>query len=161
MALILDKTKQLDFHTDMGEVIKPFKEEMKSLNWILTNQDYILFDQSEKGFVDKLDNESEIIYFEGLELLEILESREIQFIWGVFCGTKEKIGILAPEEMPYADLNSDIWTKPDEFLLASSEIEIICFDSNYTIAKFRDPKLEARWKMKFTDAKELKKENVS
>ena len=53
-------------------------------------------------------------------------------------------------------MNSEIWTKPDHFLLPDSEIEIICFDSSYTIIKFKDSELEKRWKMKFTDAKKLK-----
>jgi hypothetical protein len=57
MTLILDDTKQLEFHTDMSEIIKPFKEELKSLNWILTNQEYTLLDYKEKGVVDKLDHE--------------------------------------------------------------------------------------------------------
>ena len=156
MTLILDTTEQLKFHTDMGEIIKPIKEELKSLNWILTNQEYTLLDYKDKGVLGKLDHESEIIHFEGQELLDILESREIQFIWGVFCGTKKRIEELDQDKIPFADMNSEIWTKPDHFLLPDSEIEIICFDSSYTIIKFKDSELEKRWKMKFTDAKKLK-----
>ncbi|GAA0876292.1 hypothetical protein GCM10009118_27020 [Wandonia haliotis] len=161
MTLILDDTKQLEFHTDMGEIIKPIKEELKSLNWILTNQEYTLLDYKEKGVVEKLDHESEIIHFDGQELLEILESRQIQFIWGVFCATKKRILKLDQDQIPYADMNSEIWTSPDKFLLPDSEIEIICFDSSYTIIKFKDKELEERWRIKFTDAKKLKKKNAS
>ena len=161
MTLILSDTKQLKFHTDMGEIIEPFKEELKSLNWILTNQEYTLLDYKDKGFVDKLDHKSEIIHFEGQELLEVLENREIQFIWGVFCGTKKRIEKLDQDQIPYADMNSEIWTQPDKFLLPESEIEIICFDSSYTIIKFKDQELEKRWRIKFTNAKKLKKKNAS
>lgn len=161
MTLILDDTNQLEFHTDMGEIIKPIKEELKSLNWILTNQEYTILDYDMNGLVDKLDHEAEIIHFDGQELLDILETRQIQFIWGVFCGTKKKIEKLDPEKVPYADMNSDIWTKPNEFLLPESEIEIICFDSSCTLIKFKDVELEKRWKTKFTDAKKLKKKNAS
>lgn len=161
MTLILDDTKQLEFHTDMGEIIKPFREELKSLNWILTNQAFTLLDHENKGIVDKLDHESEIIHFDGPELLDILENRKIQFIWGVFCGTYNKTESLPSEKIPYADLNSKIWTEPESFLLPDSEIEIICFDGSYTILKFKDYELEKRWKMKFTDSRELKKQNAS
>jgi hypothetical protein len=85
--------------------------------------------------------------------LEILESRQIQFIWGVFCGTKKRILKLDQEQIPYADMNSEIWTSLDKFLLPDSEIEIICFDSSYTIIKFKDKELEERWRIRFTDAK--------
>lgn len=155
MTLILDDTKQLEFHTDMGEIIEPFKEELKSLNWILTNQEYILLDFEDKGLVNKLDHKSYIIHFNGQELLDIIENREIQFIWGVFYGSKKKIEKLDQDQIPYADMNGNIWTNPDKYLL--SEIEIICFDGSYTIIKFKDPELTKRWKMKFTDEKELKK----
>ncbi|MFI2742742.1 hypothetical protein ACG2LH_08385 [Zhouia sp. PK063] len=161
MTHILENTKQLEFHTDMGEVIKPFKEELKSLNWILTNQEYILLDYKDKGVVEKLDHQSEIIHFNGQELLDILENREIQFIWGVFCGTKKRIEKLNQDQIPYADMNSEIWTLPDKYLLPESEIEIICFDSSCTIIKFKDLEVEKRWKSKFTDAKKLKKKNAS
>jgi len=161
MTLILDNTKQLEFHTDMSEVIKPFREELKSLNWILSNQDYMILDHKAKGIVNKLNHESAFIHFNGLELLNILENREIQFIWGVFCGTKRKIENIAPEKIPYADMNEEIWTQPEKFLFPNSEIEIICFDSSYTIVKFKDPELEKLWKLKFTDAKELIKKNTN
>lgn len=157
MTLILDDTKQLEFHTNLSEITEPFKEELKSLNWILTNQEFILLDYNDKGLVEKLDHESEIIHFSGKELLDILENRKIQFIWGVFCGTKNKIEKLDHDQIPYADKNREIWTKPDKFLLPDSEIEIICFDSSYTIIKFKDSDLEKRWKTKFKDAKKLKK----
>ncbi|GAA4305549.1 hypothetical protein [Nibribacter koreensis] len=157
MALILRNTNQVEFHTNLTEIVEPFKKEFASLNWLLTNQDYTLLDYPEKSLVDKLDHESDRIEFAGPELLDIIENRYIQFIWGVFCGIRGKIPNLEKNELPYADCNAEIWTEPDQFLLAESEIEIICFDGSYTIVKFLDKKLEERFKEKFTDAQLLKK----
>jgi hypothetical protein len=157
MTLILKNTKQVEFHTNLSEIVEPFKNEFASLNWLLTNQDYILLDYEEKGLVDKLDHEPDRIEFTGTELLEIVETRYIQFVWGVFCGFKGKIPNLRQEDLPYADCNSDIWTEPDKFLLTDSEIEILCFDSSYTLVKFRDKNLEEQFKDKFPDAQTLKK----
>lgn len=153
MTLILGDTEQLEFHTDMSEIMVPIKEEIKSLNWILTDQEFTLLDYNDKGIVEKLDYETDIIRFDGRELVEILENRKIQFTWGVFCGTKRRIEKL--EQIPYAEMNSGIWTNPNKFLLPDSEIEIICFDSSCTIIKFKDTELEARWRTKFTDARKL------
>jgi hypothetical protein len=58
-------------------------------------------------------------------------------------------------------MNREIWTSPDKFLHPDTEIEIICFDSSCTILKFKDKELEERWRIKFTDAKRLKKKNAS
>jgi len=155
MTLILEKTNQVEYHTDMNVMIQPFREELKSMNWFLSNQDYMLLDYEEKGDLDKLNHESPVIFFDGSELLEILESRSIQFNWGVFCGTYEKVNFEDDQEIPYADSNPSIWTQPSEFLYPGSQIEIICFDSTSTIVKFRDRQLAEKWNAEFIDAEEL------
>lgn len=60
--------------------------------------------------------------------------------------------------MPYADLNSDIWNKPNEFLNKQSEIEIISFDGTATIFKTKNKEIENKFREKFTESKELKKQ---
>jgi len=155
MALILKNTEQVEFYTNLNEVIGPFKKEVALLNWLLTNQEYTLLDYPRKGLVDKLDHSSDRIKFIGPELLKIVENRHIQFIWGVFCGINGAIPNLEKDELPYADCNKEIWSKPDQFFLKQSEIEIICFDSSYTIVKFRDKQLEERFREKFSDAQIL------
>ncbi len=87
-----------------------------------------------------------------------LSNSASEAIWGVFCGIKGNFPILKKDELPYADCNKGIWTKPDQFFLQQSEIEIICFDGSYTILKFRDKQLEDRFKEKFTDAQILIKD---
>jgi hypothetical protein len=44
MILILENTKQVEFYTELHEIIKPFEEEFSKLNWLLTNQDYRILD---------------------------------------------------------------------------------------------------------------------
>lgn len=153
MTLILGDSEQIDFHTDLNKLIKPFKKEFLSLNWLLTDQEYVILDSNQKEIKAHLDYESEKIEFEGHELLELIENRNIQFIWGVFCGIKGKIPAISIDELPYADGNSEIWTEPDKFLLEESEFEIICIDSSYSIVKFRDKRLEERFKKEFKDSK--------
>lgn len=40
----------------------------------------------------------------------------------------------------------------NSFQLPDTDIEIICFDSSFTIAKFRDPKLSAKFKIYFPES---------
>ena len=157
MTLILENTDQLEFYTDLYEIIEPFEYEFSQMSWLLTNQDYIILDFEQKGNVEKLDFESDKIIFSGTELLEIIKTRKIQFVWSVFCGFKTKIPILKNSELPYADLNRDIWEKPDQFLLKQSEIEIISFDGTSLIFKTKDKNVENKFRQKFSDAKILKK----
>ena len=157
MTLILENTKQVEFHTDLYEIIKPFEKEFSELNWLLTNQDYRILDYDEKGGIEKLNHESDKIIFDGKALLEIIKNRRIDFFWCVFCGFKNDIPKLKKSELPYADLNSDIWKKPNEFLNKKSEIEIISFDGTATIFKTKNKEIENKFREKFTDAIELKK----
>ncbi|UAB75599.1 MULTISPECIES: hypothetical protein [Flavobacteriaceae] len=157
MTLILENTNQVESHTNLYEIIEPFEKEFSELNWLLTNQDYQIFDYEDKGEIEKLDFESDKITFSGTELLKIIKNRKIDFIWCVFCGFKNDIPNLKKSELPYADLNSDIWNKPNEFLNKQSEIEIISFDGTATIFKTKNKEIENKFRKKFTDAIELKK----
>jgi hypothetical protein len=158
MTLILENTNQVESHTNLFEIIEPFEKEFSELNWLLTNQDYQIFDYEEKGEIEKLDFESDRITFSGTELLKIIKNRKIDFIWCVFCGFKNDIPNLKNSELPYADLNSDIWNKPNEFLNENSEIEIISFDGTATIFKTKNKEIENKFREKFTEAKELIKQ---
>jgi len=156
MTLILENTNQMEFHTNLYEVIEPFEKEFSDLNWLLTNQDYLILDYDKKGEIKKLNLEADSITFSGKELLEIIKTRSINFTWCVFCGFKNNIPKLKKIELPFADLNADIWNKPNEFLNNQSEIEIISFDGTATIFKAKRKDIENKFSEKFTDAKVLK-----
>jgi len=157
MTYILENTNQIEFYTDLYEIIEPFEIEFSKMNWLLTNQDYMILDYEAKGVIEKLDHESDKIAFKGTELLEIIKKRKVQFVWGVFCGFKTEIPKLKESELPYADLNPNIWKKPDKFLLKQSEIEIISFDGTSLIFKTKDKNIERNFLEKFSDAKRLKR----
>ena len=157
MTLILENTNQLEYHTNVYEIIEPFKGEFSNLNWLLTNQDYTLLDYDEKGVVEKLDHNVDRIVFSGTELLEILETREIDFFWCVFSGFRGEIPKLKKHELPFADMNKSLWEKPDSFLTEKAEMEIISFDGSLTLFKTKNKEIEDKFKAKFTDAKKLKK----
>jgi len=160
MTQILRKTNKLKFHTDLKELIKPFKVEFPTFKWMLTNQDYIVLDYETKGLVNQLDFGIDRIIFEGDELLEIIESREVQFIWGVFCAFENNVPKLDKDQLPFADCNSKIWSEPEKFFLQESKIEIICFDGTSTLIRFRDKDLENKFVSYFNEAITLEKKNV-
>ena len=156
MALILNDTEQVNFHTDMRAITAPFKEELKALHWIITDLEFTVLDWGDREDVHPLDHSSEVIHLSGARLSSLLDACVIQFIWGVFCGTKKKVAHLPPEQLPYADGNRAIWTQPDQFFLPESEIEIICFDGTDTVVKFREKAIEQRWNMHFAEAQIIK-----
>jgi len=155
MTYIINRSNKLEFHTNLKDLLFPIIEFVANYNWLLTNQDYIIYDFEEKGSVSKLNFDSKKIEYTGKEFLELIKTRNIQFIWGVFCAFKNEIPNIPMEELPYADCNENVWNKPDEFLIASSEIEIICFDGTSTLIKFRDKKIGQQFIEYFNEAKIL------
>ena len=74
----------------------------------------------------------------GKILYEEFVGRDLQVIWDVFCGVAGDILTLPLEDVPYADGNRRIWTNPQDFQLAGSEIEITALDSTFTLLKFQN-----------------------
>ena len=155
MAYIIEDTDNLDYHTDLKTLLKPLRPFVPKYKWLLTNQEYIVLDYKKKGNIYKLNFTDAKIEFSGEEFMSIFLERDIQFIWGVFSAFKNEIPNLSTSNLPFADGNSDIWEKPDEFLTTESEIEIICFDSSATIVKFKDKEIERLFLDHFPEAELL------
>ena len=83
----------------------------------------------------------------------------MQLIWGVVSGLpKDRKIIIDENDLPYVEGNDLIW-KNENFQLQNSVIEIIAFDSSYSIIKFKDEKISNQFKKYFDEAIELEKFN--
>ncbi len=60
------------------------------------------------------------------------------------------------ENIPYAEGSKSIWEN-DEYQIEESEIEIIAWDSSYTIIKFKNRNLSNKFRSYFDEAIELDK----
>ncbi|MGI4863302.1 MAG: hypothetical protein ACRYFZ_05215 [Janthinobacterium lividum] len=89
----------------------------------------------------------------GKELYETFAGQDIQVVWGVFCGVAGDIPTMPFGKVPYADGNPRIWTEPNTFQLAGSKIEIVAFDSTFTLVKFRDENLGYEFLSVFPDGR--------
>jgi hypothetical protein len=82
---------------------------------------------------------------------EIINS-ETQIIWGVIIGFNEKTEIIIEKNnLPFADGNDLVWMN-ENFQHKNASIEIIAFDSSYTIIKFKDENLSDQFKDYFEEA---------
>lgn len=156
MTIILENTNQIDFQTDLSKIIVPFRQKFINLNWLLTDLDFIVLDSDKLGDVDKLNHDDSSIKYSGQELNKIIDTRQIQFNWGVLTGFSGDIPEIPEDKLPFADQNDTLWTKPEEFQISSAEIEIICWDSSSTIIKFKDQNLADNFLSAYADSKVLK-----
>jgi len=145
MNLILEKTDQVKFFTNMKDVFCALKVGCTDFDWYVSD-----IETNGYSIADG--------WYSGSELKEIIEADDVQFIWAVFSafsvGTR-----FAVIEAPYVEDNPRYWnTSSLEPQLEGAIFEIACWDSSATILVGLSSELARNFKFAFTDAVELKPE---
>lgn len=155
MNWIISKTK-IRFHTYLYEILKPIWLDLSGYDWILADLDFISYEKVPINF--------EHDYFSlNTQQFEKLYQSEAQIIWGIISAVpkNEALDLSLISRLSAEDENA--W-KPDQFLIQQSFVEIIAFDSSYTIVKFKDGKLSEKFKEYFQkeaiDLEEFTKKNI-
>ena len=150
MNWIIRKTDKLEFHTNLTELLRPIFEDLKTCNWVLSDLDFIAHEEIPIEF-------GEDYYILEQEDFEKLAKARVQIIWGVISAIPKNETIdLDQNNLPYVEGNDNVW-KDGNLQLQNSLIEIIAFDSYYTIIKFRNSELSEKFKNYFDEAIELEK----
>ena len=141
MTIILEE----GYQTNLGELLALLGHQVENLNWLVTDLRCLSLGDwpplIEIWESQSYDSEPYYSVVPGKMLYETFVGRDLQVVWGVFCGVNGDVPAIPLEKLPYADGNRRIWTEPEAFQLAGSEIEIIAFDSTFTLMKFRDESL--------------------
>lgn len=150
MNWIINNTSKIDFHTNLREILKPILTDLDNYNWFLCDLDFI----TEKKLPINFDEKFFILSNE--EFQKIVNS-QTQLIWGVISAVPKNIKIeINQDDLPFADGNNLVWQNGN-LQVNNSEIEIIAFDSSYTIVKFKSQTLSKKFKKYFDEAIELEK----
>jgi hypothetical protein len=152
MNWIIDKSNKINFHTYLEEILVPLKEDIINYNWILSDLEY------GGNYSDETPINMERDYFVlGPEEFNVVLKNHIQFYWGVIIAVPNSFHIQMDEtKLPYAEGNNLMW-KNGNMQYSDAEIEIICFDSGYTIVKFANENLSNKFKSYFDEAIDLEK----
>jgi len=143
MNWIIRSTKKVKFHTNLQEVLKPVWEDLTAYKWILTDLDFM----PDGTIPINFDNDFFILNHGQFE--QIYNSNT-QIIWGIIAAVPSDI---EPDSMYISQLSAedpDVW-KSNHFSIQESVLEIIAFDSGYTIVKFKDRNLSDRFRDYFQE----------
>lgn len=147
---ILEKSNKLDFHTNLAKILEPLKINFKNYKWVFNDIDFMSDD------ILPINLDDDYFILNDLELNKILDVHT-QFIWGIISAVPlDEEVILQSNDLPFIEGNDSIWNN-NIFQIINSEIEIIAFDSSYTIVKFKNKLLSDKFKMFFEEAIELEK----
>jgi hypothetical protein len=153
MNWIIRNSKKLRWQTDLTELFKPIYKEIENYNWILSDIEY----NGTSTYNDLPINYDHDYFILSPKQFRKLVDIDIQIYWAIILGVPIDIEIKIDEnELPYADGNGLVW-KNGNIQYPDASIEIICFDSGYTIVKFKDETLSDTFKEYFDEAIELEK----
>jgi hypothetical protein len=156
MNWIIKESNKLRWKTDLKVLFAPLIDDIDNYNWLVADLEYQLLSTPDKSVDLHVDLEQDYFILSSAQLKKIIYS-DIQIIWGVFLAIPISINLnVDKNNLPFADGNSKIWLD-GSLQHPDAVIEIICFDSSYTIIKFMDKVLSDKFKAYFDEAVELGK----
>nr|WP_315029679.1 hypothetical protein [uncultured Chryseobacterium sp.] len=144
MNWIIRSTKKVKFHTNLQEILKPIWKDLNVYKWILTDLDFI---SNELPIPINFDEDFFILDYYQFE--QLYESNP-QVIWGIISAIPNTI---SPDISLISTLSAEdpnVW-KTNYFSIEESILEIIAFDSGYTIIKFKNIDLSDKFKGYFQE----------
>lgn len=126
----------MDYHTNLRVLLTSILFETEKFNWVVADLEY------NPDYTTDLPVDHEQDYFIlSSNQFQKLVYANVQIIWGVFLGFPASIDIqVSKNELPFVKFNDIMWQNGN-IQNEDAVIEIDCFDSSYTIVKFKDHNL--------------------
>lgn len=144
MNWIIRSTKKVKFHTNLQEVLKPIWDNLGAYHWILTDLEFI-----PNGLPIPVNYDQDFFILNHQQFEQLHQSNP-QIIWGIISAvpnnTEPNISLISKLSAE----DSLVW-EPHHFLIQESIVEIIAFDSGYTLVKFKDKSLSDTFKEYFQE----------
>lgn len=144
MNWIIKSTKIVKFHTNLYEVLQPIWENLIDYDWVLTDLDFI-----QNVWKVPINFDKDYFVLNHDEFKQLYKSKA-QIIWGVISAIPKNALLDVTYISNISAEHENVW-KPYQFLIEESFLEIIAFDSGYTILKFKDEKLSNIFKEYFQE----------
>lgn len=148
MNLILEKTEQVRFFTNMGDVFAAAGIVPQDYDWYVSD---IETNFTPDGF------SSADQWMRGEELASLVQEHEIQFIWAVFSAVPKGFRSTV-SAVPYVEGYPDYWNEKDAApQLDGALFEIACWDSSATILINLPAEAQRRFIAAYSDTRQLSK----
>ena len=148
MNWVIKHSKKIKYQTDLEEILKPIWNDLQNYKWLITDVDFITDSQIALNF------EKDYFFLDRDEFAQLMNS-DTQIIWGVISAVSNNYKIDEKKNLTLSSESEQVW-KENVFQIPESILEIIAFDSDYTILKFKNNKLSEKFKNYFeSDAIEL------
>lgn len=145
MNVILEKSAQVAWYTDMAATLSAMGVEPRAYDWHLSDiETNVPVPMLSEGCT----------WLTGDELAGLLE-KPIQFIWAVFSALRPGMRFEV-DSAPTADQNASFWHRPDTSpQLPGACFEIVCWDSSATLLIGASQEQTASFLRAYPDARPL------
>jgi len=134
----------------LSVLLEPIKGDIMNLKWLISDLE-INTSELEKL---PINHEKDWFLISSKEMKSICET-DTQIVWGAFSGLSKDLELKTDNiKVPYAEGNEEIW-KNGNLQVENSKVEIIAWDSSYTIIKFTEKEMSDKFKEYFDEAIEL------
>lgn len=150
MNWIIEKSQKMPYHTYLNVILAPFVDDLNNYQWLVSDF------ESNHTIGTPFNYEQDYFILSADDMRNIFNA-DIQIYWGVIIAVPIDVEvIITSNNDPYVEGNALVF-KEGNIQYPGGEIEIICFDSSYTIVKFSKEELSNRFKVYFDEAIPLKK----
>jgi hypothetical protein len=146
MNLILEKTDQVPYFTNMRLVFRALGLSADAYDWYVS-------DIETNYYGSEFSSEDQ--WLSGETLRDFLEKNEVQFIWALFSAVPKELRT-AVEVAPYIEENPNYWSGEEiSPQLNGALFEIACWDSSATILVGLPPEAESLFVRAYPDTRSL------
>jgi hypothetical protein len=140
----------------MQIILNPIESFAIQYNWLITDCECNYYPDS------RIQLNQEYAWLSGDELLKIVRSDDIQFIWAVFSAFPKGISLedVLQSELPYADGYQGFWQNPVGIQHPLALIEIVPWDSSLVLFITKDRTIIDTFTSHFPLAEDLEKYNA-
>ncbi|MBC1443176.1 hypothetical protein [Listeria seeligeri] len=153
-GLIINKMRS-DYFTNMSEVFNLLPEEELNFMWLISNYECNIYPSEQIPF------DKDYVWMKGTELKEILNQKEIMFIWGNFTSysSDTELKDVLKYRLPFADGNKDLWRKDIQLSNPLSNTELISWDGSVFLALSKNTSIIELLKNNYPDNEDLSRYN--
>jgi len=121
--------KGFKYYTYMDIVLEPIESIAMQYNWLITDCECNYYPDS------RIKMNQEYTWLSGEELLQIVKSHDIQFIWAVFSAIPKSIPleVVLQSKLPYACDYVGFWHNPVAIQHPLAVMEIVPWDSSLVL----------------------------
>lgn len=144
------------YYTYLRKIFNVIDNVQIKYNWLITNCECYPSDENLNEIFSR-----EYVWISGEQLTQIIEKNDMQFVWGVFSGFSKEISIndVLKYDLPFADGNGTFSKDDVKIQHPLADIEIVAFDSTFTLFMSKDEKLVDLFRRGFPLSEDLEDQN--